>query len=354
MSSKAVNELAFVNARIRGMKSLLLTVSDYERLLQVPTYEDFVKTLMATAYGPIISEAHIVGVPYPEDLGLILARHFADTVHSVGKSLTGRVRDFAESYLHLLHAESVKSVLRGVHVGLEREEILRYAVSTSPEEEVLFQRLADAGSVDRLIDLIPLTDMRLALLTRLPAYEQYNSTAPLEVALEEWGLRNILKSLSRFPMADQQRIRGLLEARVILRNLLTVLRAMRLKLSEDIIGLSLIRFSATTDAISQSMRGRSNWREVFARLESTRYADLASRLARVYGEEQNLADVEIAVEDYLAQRTRIQMVGYPFQLGTIFGFFGLKYYEIRNIRSIAVGIERGEPPKTIRRMITMF
>ncbi len=353
MSARAANEFAFVNARIRGLKAQLLTVGDYERLMQAKDYDEFLKVLMATPYGPVVSRADPSHTPYPETLALILAQHFSETVDSLTRTLTGRVRGLTESYLRLLLAESIKSIVRGVHVGLEQEEILRFAVPASPEEEQVFRGLAEAGSVDRLIDLLPYTDLRVALLTRLPAFEQYDSTAPLEVALEEWGLRSIEEALERFSATARKPIISLMERRVVLRNLLTVLRAMRMQLGEDIVRLSLIRFTSSSDSVSRSMLGRANWREVFARLEQTRYREIASRLARTYGDGENLADVELAIEDHLAQRTRLLLMAFPFHPGTVFGFFGLKYYEIRNIRSIAVGVERGESPATIRQMITM-
>ncbi|TFG06339.1 hypothetical protein EU522_01745, partial [Candidatus Thorarchaeota archaeon] len=49
-----------------------------------------------------------------------------------------------------------------------------------------------------------------------------------------------------------------------------------------------------------------------------------------------------------------QLTAFPFHVGTILGFFSLKYYEIRNLRSIAVGLERGESAENIRRMITIW
>ncbi|MGQ4871447.1 MAG: V-type ATPase subunit, partial [Candidatus Thorarchaeota archaeon] len=196
MSYRTANEYAFVNARIRGLKSRLLGVGDYERLMQSASYEDFIKTLMGTAYGPIISREHFAGVPYPDELALILSRHFAEVSHSITRTLTGRVRMFAESYMNMFLAESIKSIIRGLHVGLDREEILRFAVPASPEQEELFDRLVDTGSVDAVIDGLPYMDMRLALLTRVHTYEKYNSTAPLEVALEEWFLGTVFKVLA--------------------------------------------------------------------------------------------------------------------------------------------------------------
>ncbi|MHA2358926.1 MAG: V-type ATPase subunit, partial [Candidatus Thorarchaeota archaeon] len=96
------------------------------------------------------------------------------------------------------------------------------------------------------------------------------------------------------------------------------------------------------------------WREVFTRLDATRFSELSGRLARLYDEHNDLSQVELAIEDYIAQRVKNQLTAFPFHLGTLTGFSNLKYYEIKNVRSIAVGIERKEPADEIRKMITIW
>jgi vacuolar-type H+-ATPase subunit C/Vma6 len=89
-------------------------------------------------------------------------------------------------------------------------------------------------------------------------------------------------------------------------------------------------------------------------MDSTRFSQFGGRIARLYEETDDLSDVELAIEDYIAQRVKQLLTAYPFHLGTIIGFFNLKFYEIRNIRSIAVGVERGQSADNIRKMITIW
>jgi V/A-type H+-transporting ATPase subunit C len=353
MASRAANEYGFVNARIRGMKSRFLSVGTYESLLQSKSYEDFIKILSSTYYGQVISRESSTSVPTPEDLALILSKDFADVSTNLSRSITGKVQAFTKTYLEMFLAESVKSIIRGVHVGLDRDEILRFAVPLTPEQVDQFSLLVDAGSVSKLIDLIPYRDMKVALLTKLPKYEEFDSTAPLEVALEEWYLKKVLNALKEFSKEDQNRVMDVLVTRVALRNVLTMLRALILQLDSDAVEQSLIRFKPTRE-LTESIKTASTWREVFTRLDATRFSELSGRLARLYDEHEDLSQVELAIEDYIAQRVKLQLTAFPFHLGTLTGFFNLKFYEIRNIRSIAVGIERREPADDIRRMITIW
>jgi vacuolar-type H+-ATPase subunit C/Vma6 len=353
MTIRAANEYGFINARIRGMKSRFLTIGTYENLLQAGSYPDFIKILSGTYYGSIMSKHSQSSVPSPDELALILSQDFADVSSTLSRSLTGKVRDFANTFLEMFLAESVKSIIRGLHVGLEKDEILRFSVPISPAQAALFQTLVDSRSVQRMIDLLPQWDLKVSLLTRVPSYQEFDSTAPLEVAIEEWYLRNMLDALKEFSKTEQDRVLDILEARVTLKNVLTGLRATLLQLEPRVLELSLIRFSRTRE-VTEALMNTKTWREVLAKLDSTRYGALGGRLARLYEETNDLANVELAIEDHLAQRIKRQMTAFPFHLGTVIGFFSLKQYEVRNIRSIAVGIERGESAETIRRMITIW
>jgi V/A-type H+-transporting ATPase subunit C len=352
-ASKSANEYGFVNARIRGMKSRFLTVGNYESLLQSNSYEDFIKILSGTYYGQIISREARTSRPSPEDLALILSRDFASVSTNLSRSLTGKVREFTNTYLEMFMAESIKSIIRGVHVGLEKDEILRFAVPQTPEQATLFESLVDAGSINKLIDLLPQWDLRVALLTKIPSYEEFSSPAPLEVAIEEWYLKKVLNALEEFSDTDARRVLDILESRVILRNALTALRAVLLQLETRALETSLIRFHKTKE-FTESLKTVNTWREVITKLENTRYNQFAGRIARLYEDTEDLSEVELAIEDYIAQRVKMQMTAFPFHLGTIIGFFNLKYYEVKNIRSIAVGVERGQAADDIRKMITIW
>ncbi len=353
MSIRSANEYGFVNARIRGMKSRFISIGVYESLIQVNSYPDFIKILSGTYYGSVIAKHSPTAVPSPDELALILSQDFVNVSANLSRSLTGKVRKFTDTFLEMFFAESIKSIIRGIHVGLETDEILRFSVPSSSAEMSLFQTLVNASSVNKMIDLLPQWDLKVALLTRFPSYQEFDSTAPLEVAVEEWYLRKVVDALKDFSKDEQKRVFDILDSRVILRNVLTGIRATLLGFEQRALELSLVRFSRAqqlTDAIASS----KTWREVIAKLDNTRFAQFGGRIARMYEDTDDLGDVELAIEDFIAQRIKRQLTAFPFHLGTIIGFFSLKQYEVRNLRSIAVGIERGESAEVIRRMITIW
>ncbi|MGY5862615.1 MAG: V-type ATPase subunit [Candidatus Thorarchaeota archaeon] len=351
---KAAKEYGFVNSRVRGQLARSLRIADYERLLQSRDYKKFIGALRGTRYGAVISAATPTELPSPEELALILAVDYADVSHRLTRSLSGTVRRFAEAYALVFLIEGLKTVIRGKHVGLEKSEILSFVVPTSPGRARMFAQLLDKENVEKLIEDIPILDLKIALLTKLPAYEEFESAVPLEVALEEWYLRKVLESLEEFSDENKQRIVHLLEARVNLRNTTMMLRAQILGFNRRMIDASIVRFTEDSQAFGDSIRQRDSWGGVLMQLKKTKHPEMATRLRRIYTETQDLAEIELDVEDYLAQQIKKQLTGFPFHLGTVIGFFNLKYLEMRNLISIAVGIEKGEPASIIRQMITIW
>ena len=353
-SFKAASEYGFVNARIRGMKSRFLKVTDYEHLLQSPDYETFLKHLSNTVYGDVIEEQHAMHDPTPDELGITLAHHFTEVIFKVAHSLSGRVAEFTNTYLNQFLAESLKSIIRGVQVGLPPEEMMMYVLPTSEEQKEMFKNLVKHNDIEDLIDAIPYLDTKVALLTRIPAYLDFDSTAPLEVALEEWYLRTVLDALDEFTKEDQEHVLDSLSARVMLRNLLTKMRALEMGLSKRIIELSMVRFTPETDAMLGQVLEAETWQEAAAAFKSLKYIRLSQLICKVYEDTNDVAEVERVIEAYLVERIKLQLTVFPFHLGTILGFFTLKSYEVRNIRSIAVGIERGVSAALIRPMLTIL
>ena len=174
------------------MKSRFISIGVYESLLQAGSYQNFIKILSGTYYGQVIAKHSPATVPSPDELAIILSRDFADVSANLSRSLTGKVRKFTDTFLELFFAESIKSIIRGLHVELDKDEILRFSAPSSPAEAHLFQTLVDAPSVNKMIDLLPQWDLKVSLLTRFPSYQEINSSAPLEVAVEEWYLRKVV------------------------------------------------------------------------------------------------------------------------------------------------------------------
>jgi vacuolar-type H+-ATPase subunit C/Vma6 len=344
-------EYGLVNTRIRGKKSRFLTVGDFERFLQADDFNEFVKLLEATAYGPIMHEEFPEGVPHPDELAIILSKDLVQVLSILIKSLSGKVRSFLETYMNMFTSENLKSIIRGVHVGLDKDEILRFAVPLNPHQGEEFISLVQADSVIELIARMPYDDVKEILASHIPEYEELDSTAVLEVAIEEWFLSTVKDELDNFPKSDQKRVMEILETRVVLRNALSRLRSLDLKLDSHITEISMIYFTKETDTLTHKMLKSETWDEVLRVLYVQKYRRISKQIHRLYEQKNDLAEVELLIEDYQAQQIKKQLQGFPFHLGIIVGFIYYKFYEVRNIRSIGVGLERGESPDEIRKMI---
>ena len=122
----------------------------------------------------------------------------------------------------------------------------------------------------------------------------------------------------------------------------------------ELIEISMIHFSDKTDELIERILKRKTWEEVLRELSNTKYSRIGNQIQRLYEQKNDLAEVELLIEDYQAQQVKEQLRGFPFHLGIIVGFISMKFYEMRNVRSIAVGLEKGESPDEIRKMIILI
>lgn len=354
MSFMAAKRYGVVNVRIRAMKSRFLDAGDYDQLLRSGSYSAFINSLKNTYYGDVIDQEATTATPDPEELSTILSKDFAEVIDTISESVTGVVRRFTETYLEMFLIEGLKSIIRGLHAGLDEDQILQFAASTTPEQKNLLTELVKTGSIKNMIEAIPYKNLKTALIAREEAFEKYESTAPLEVAVEEWYLREVQDALESFPKDDRERVMSILEPGVDLQNLLTRLRALSLDLEPEVVRLSMIRFTEDSRDFVELFADADSWDKIILSLERTKYSRFAERLMRIEEEGRDLFQVEIAVKDYVAQQVKRQLTAFPFHLGIVIGFFTLKGYEIRNISSLAVGVERGLDTDIMRDIITVW
>ena len=347
-------EYGYINTRIRAKKAAFLGLGEIERFLHAVDFEEFMNLLEGTAYAKIIHEEAPQGIFHPDDLSIILAKDLVQVVTNIKKPLKGKVRDFLESYMQLFTAENLKTIVRGIHAGMDKEELFSYVIPLTPIQSHTFELIVEADSVKDFVENLPYEEIKEALLLKMPLYEKFNSTAALEVIIDEWYLDIIKNALDDFPKSDQKRVIRIFETRVVLRNILTMLRVFELKYDIKIAEMSMIHFNRTVDNLIERFLKSTSWEELIRELAKTRFRKISRRIYQLYESTHDLIEVELFIEDYLAQQMKKQLSGYPFHLGIIVGFISMKHYEIKNLVSIALGVEKGEPPTEIMKMITLL
>lgn len=354
MSFMAAERYALVNVRIRAMKSRFLDSSDYDRLVQSKSYERFIDVLRTTHYRGAIDRESTTDVPGSKELTNILSKEFAECIGILSESVDDPVKSFILTYVKMPFIENLKSIIREIHGGLEERSVKEFSVPLSAAYEDFLIELGKHGTIRDMIEEIPYEDLKAALIAREPAFEEYQSTAPFEVAIEEWYLKEVQDALGDFSKDDRERVMSILEPRVDLQNVVTRLRALSLGLRSELVELSMIRFTEESRVLARNLEKTSSWNDVISILDETKYSRFADKFLQVEEDARNPYQVELGVKEYVVEQAKKQLKAFPFQLGMIVGFLTLKQYEIGNIRSLVVGIEKGISAEIMRDIIVVW
>ncbi|GEM_PF-1367028 len=352
---KGPKNYAFANARVKGLKSKMLTISQYERLIQASDLDEAVRFLGATPYWDELSRVALQPPIDMEEVDAALRQIYAKEVKSITKSLPKNIGDFVLKYVNgSYYYRNLKAIIRVVHSGEPRDHVRKHLVALTPEEGEEYERLLAVQSIPQLVDKISDSYLRRRLQEALQRYEATRSTMSLEAELDKYFYDEIWKTMRRYlDNVDQRYARYFFGLRIDLTNIMTVIRAKLQGVEPQIIEEMLIPVSHRVYLIARNLLAMRNLEEALNMLAATPYRELAHRVKEAYEKSPTLTSVEHAFEEYYLQTTFLSVIGYPFHIGTVLAYLDLKYYELRNIKIILVGKSESVNPTTIRELIVI-
>ncbi len=356
------NQFDYAKARLRAMKSRLLTRSAYGELLNEPTVEDVVAALTRTPYQAAI-EAALVQASGWACLSRGLRDHFAETVAKVGKFFSGSSLQMWQILIARWQAFNLKTILRGQANNVPAEEVLDALIPVGDLKEADFKRLVQQTSVRGVVDLLAtwLHPLARPLLAAMPRYADTKNIADLELALDRARFEKAFEQLEELDEANADQVREVLDAEIDATNLMTVVRlsaagigaerlaraygraapAPLLVPSHGLVTVRLLQYNdiPTLEQLVRDLKDGA-FGQALARGE-TRYRDTKS-----------LSAFEDEIEKQLLDR---QMRFYhrdPLSIGIAIAYLAELANEVRNLRVIgrgkAAGWKRDEIEKELR------
>lgn len=342
----------YANARLRAMKSRLLSRADYHTLAGSGTLDRLMTALTRTPYRESVEATLVRG----GELVAITSAFSHDLTITVCK-----IRGFFEEpelclvalALRLYDVYNVKAILRGLENNAPPDEIRAAQLPVGDLSEDLLAELAQAPDPRAAVDLM--ASMRLPLAQPLMATRAKHPSADLpvlELALDRWYFDSAAAELDGGPNgAGCLRDALALEADLI--NLLTVLRVARAP--NDTLAL-LERFDAGSlrdvfvgpgrlsfDALARAANQRSVEAAVKS-LEDTPYGPVLTAGLEAYRRSHLLSDMERRLLRYRLRWRAGLIRKDPLGLGVLLGYLALKINEIGNLRWITHGTNNGLPP----------
>jgi V/A-type H+-transporting ATPase subunit C len=346
------SDYGYINARVKAMKSRLLSRERLYELLAARDLTAFADTLGSTDFGKDLGEAFsraprpalgLSGTPGPLGLSAVeegLRRNLCRTSAKLLSFADGRAGELLGVIVERWDLENIKAVLRGKHTRLSKPDILSGVVPAGRLDEARISELAEAEDAKAVADMLATWRSPFArpLTKALSAYAEDNSLANLELALDRFYVSAGLETVKK---GDRNAvlIRGILKEQVDVLNLGTALRLRGEALEESPLlsywvpggekilerhFLALARAESFTQALALTPPS--------LHLLEKPGGPESPRAGR--GDE---ADFERALSRAFALRCARLYRGDPLAINIPVGYLGMKTLEVANLRLIARG-----------------
>jgi V/A-type H+-transporting ATPase subunit C len=330
-------DYGYINARMRGMKSKLLSHQALDDLILKPDLESLI--------------ADLENGPYHDDI--ITAKGQFSSVLCIEYALRQnfirtfrKIQDFARQepeaeqyiriFLHRWDIQNIKTILRGKNIHATAVEIASCLEPAGELDEATFSELLKQPDVRAIIDLLATWRIPYAkpLTGSFPEFAKSRDLAVLECALDRFYYADALVAV-KAPGYNNTLIRELLSTEIDVVNLRTVLRMVRDHVGPEEAGRYLLAGGKEFD--EKKLLGFlafTTIEDVIKALRTTRYGFLAGIPESVV-RTQKISAIEKELERFLIRKGVGAFLLEPLSVASVIGYFWAKYNEITNIRIIS-------------------
>ena len=335
MSAAGGSNPEYVTARVRARKSALYSDEEYRKLIRMGPSE-IARFMEESDYETEINAlgARHSGVDLIEyALNRNLAKQFDDLLGWAD----GRLYDLIAPYLRKFDAWNVKTVIRGLYSGADREDIEDDLIRAGEFDAALVDSLLTAPSIEEVVERLSGTIFDADLDAAYEDYEETGVLVPLENAIDRTYYEHLLDDL----VVDEatRQYREFLEAEIDFRNARNALRLAQSGADIDPAAYYIDGGSLFTAA--ELARLSQNRDELVTAIRESRYGDDLSGALDELEAAPSLVRFEHALDAALLEYTNSLGHVFPLSITPIASYILAKEREVDNIRAIARGREAG-------------
>jgi len=329
-------DYGYANARIRGMKSRLLTHGAMDDLIMKPDMDSLIVELEKTPYKDEIHEAGgkysgIYCVEYA------LRKNFTGTF----RKILGFMEDTpAERYVRIFlrrwDVQNIKTILRGKSIHTTADEIVGCLVPAGDLDDVALGELIKQPDLKAVIDLMATLRIEYAkpLTRHFKEYSGERDLIVLESALDRFYYDRALAGVRGYSY-DERFIRKILRIEIDIINLKTILRMARDKVGmEEAKGLLIEGGARLRMEDMAGMLDTGSVTGVIDRLKGTSYSFMES-IPEEHLRKEKISGFEKQLDRFIIMKGLNAFYGDPLSIAIAIGYFWAKFNEITNIRVIA-------------------
>lgn len=338
------------NARLRAMRSRLLTPADYDALLAKSTMAEVITALSKTPYQAEVETA-LIQVGPDRCVVEAIRQNLTHTLTQIRHFFEDEPGELISLQLRKWDRHNLLAILRGQFSQTAAEQIISVLVPVGQLDEAALRELARQPGVRAAIDL--LTTWALPYARPLRQVQPRHGAGPdldqLELALNQFHYRSLLQELG--PGNSNHRIlREQVQTDIDLVNLRTALRLVNLPGGEALVMQRYQSASArplliepggfiAAPRLAELITAAGKVEDIIRELQDTRYsAALQAGWSRYQAGGGNLAALERELERWQARETAALFARDPLSIAISLGFVGCKEIEAANLRLIAQAV----------------
>lgn len=342
-------KLSFVNAKIRGLKSKLLTEGDFDSLIGSKTPQSMVRILSYTDYSRYITKQATMELS-EKDIDAILNKSFIDALESIRTVSPPEIRALLTTARVRFEASALKTMLRLKFGGEPAQRALMYILPIGVFSEKVITELLSKGTLKAMIEAIPEEGYRDALMRSWREFERDKILLPLELALDYHVYTRMLNSARRIlTPEDYLSVYNYMGRMIDANNINVILRGKLLGMNPVIIQKMIAREGRyiKKDGLLAAIRSR-NLEEAVKNLMVPPFDYYLGAGWKRYQAKKELYLIENMLEKCIYDKAKLTLGTFPFQIQTPLAFLDLKYFEIKNLKTIIIALLEGVPPPTIK------
>ena len=330
-------EYAYVNARIRAMKSSLLDTSLLEQLINKPDLDSLIAELEKTTYREELEKAGVLfsGITRIE---VAIRKDLVKTFRTILNYIRGTESErYLTLILHRWDVQNIKTIIRGKKIQENPSEILECLIPAGELDEAALTELVKQPDVKAVIDLLATWRISFARPLTL-TFKEFTDTGDmmvLEYALDTFYYKDALSELAEDESADALILKDLIITEIDINNIKTVLRVIRDRIDYEEAKRYFMKGSNEFDTEKLfSMMKAGTIEGALKLLEQTQYQYLA-KIPPEYIAAEKISAFEKELERYLVKKAISLFLGDPLSIAIPIAFIWAKYTEVTNIRVIA-------------------
>ncbi len=358
----------YSNARVRAMRTGLLSRRQAEDMLKVHTNAAVAEYLSRTGYRDDFSHMPR-GVTEEERVEIAVGRNFAKTAQKLLRITPAQSRPTLMAFLGRYDLHNLKTIFLSKKLGKPQEETSHLLIQAGSLTQAELSRMLAAKSASELYEAVRATAFGSKLFAS--ASLKHISKDRIRAAISKPGFEGVQAEIMLaaadayyYELAsdaivagdkDAVQIAALIKSEADAKNVMTIMRMKQGGADKRSIMKSLVEGGEFQHRQLEAMAGAKDVSEIAA-LASAFFISETGRsqfaeAQRLYSQDRKLSHFEVAFESSIARRSLRALRRSMMSVGAIAGFLFLKEEEMNNIRKIVRGKALGLPIERIAEML---